>query len=124
MRVRHKTTTAVIGEPQWNEDHVLALHVLGDISGNVAPALANGSVQTGTLVGNVTISLPAVSAGTTEHLSLVLTNDATGGRSVTVTGIQWVGGSAPSFDTAPAAKNILVLRGTPAGWIGDGGKVA
>lgn len=125
MRLRHKTTTAVISGAQWNEDHTLAAHALGNIAGAVTIDLANGSVQTGTLTGNVTFTLPAVAAGTTEHLTLILTNDGTAGRAVTITGIQWVGGAAPIFDTAANAKNIIVLRGTNShGWIGDGGKFA
>ena len=124
MRLRHKTTTATISGPQWNEDHVLASHDLGNITGSVTIDLANGCVQTGTLTGNVTFTLPAVAAGTTEHLTLILTNDATAGRAVTITGIQWVGGAAPTFDTAAAAKNIIVLRGINGAWIGDGGKFA
>lgn len=124
MRLRHKTTTAVIGSAQWNEDHTLAAHALGNITGAVTIGLANGCVQTGTLTGNVTFTLPAVAAGTTEHLTLILTNDSAAGRAVTITGIQWVGGTAPTFDTAAAAKNIIVLRGINGVWIGDGGKFA
>ena len=125
MRLRHATTTATISGTQWNESHVLAAHALGDITGSVSLTLDNGSVQTGTLTGNVTFTLPTVTAGTTEHLTLILTNDATAGRAVTITGIQWVGGTAPTFDTAANAKNIIVLRGTNSnGWIGDGGKFA
>jgi hypothetical protein len=121
MRLRHKTTTATITGTQWNEDHTLAAHALGDITGSVSLTLDNGSVQTGTLTGNVTFTLPTVTAGTTEHLTLILTNDSTAGSAVTITGIQWVGGTAPTFDTAAAAKNIIVLRGTNSnGWIGDG----
>ena len=123
MRLRHATTTATIGATQWNESHVLATHDLGNITGAVSITLENGSVQRGVLAGNVTFTLPTVTAGTAEHLTLILTNDATAGRAVTITGIQWVGGTAPTFDTAAGAKNIIVLRGTNAnGWIGDGGK--
>ena len=124
MRLRHATTTATISGTQWNESHILAAHALGDITGSVSLTLDNGSVQTGTLTGNVTFTLPIVTAGTTEHLTLVLTNDATVGRAVTITGIQWVGGTAPTFDTAASAKNIIVLRGIDGAWIGDGGKFA
>lgn len=122
MRLRHKTTTAPIGGAQWNEDHTLAAHALGSITGSVTIDLANGCVQTGTLTGNVTFTLPAVAAGTTEHLTLILTNDGTAGRAVTITGIQWVGGVAPAFDDSANAKNIIVLRGIDGAWIGDGGK--
>lgn len=125
MRLRHKTTTAVISGPQWNEDHVLASHDLGNISGSVTIDLANGSVQRGVLTGNVTFALPTVPAGTAEHLTLILSNDSTAGRAVTITLIQWVGGAAPTFDTGANAKNIIVLRGTNShGWIGDGGRFA
>lgn len=125
MSLRHATTTAVIGEDEWNEPHVITAHALGNISGAVSITQSSGSVQTGTLTGNVTFTLPTVAAGTTEHLTLILTNDSTAGHAVTITGIQWVGGTAPTFDTAANAKNIIVLRGTDAnGWIGDGGKFA
>lgn len=124
MRLRHKSTTAVIGETQWNEDHVAAAHALGNLTGSVTIDLNHGSVQTGTLTGNVTFTLPSVASGTTEHLTLILTSDATAGRAVTITGIQWVGGTAPTFDTAASAKNIIVLRGIDGAWIGDGGKFA
>ena len=80
MRLRHATTTATISGTQWNESHVLAAHALGDITGSVSLTLDNGSVQTGTLTGNVTFTLPTVAAGTTEHLTLILINDATAGR--------------------------------------------
>lgn len=124
MRLRHKTTTAVIGETQWNESHILAEYSLGNISGTVSITLENGSVQSATLTGNVTFTLPSVAAGTTEHLTLILSNDGTAGRAVTITGVEWFGGVAPTFDTAASAKNIVVLRGTNSGWIGDGGKAA
>lgn len=124
MRLRHATTTATIGETQWNESHVLAAHALGGRVGTTPITLDNGSVQTATLTGNVTFTLPTVGAGTTEHLTLILSNNATGGHAVTITGVQWVGGTAPTFDTSANAQNIIVLRGIGGAWIGDGGKFA
>ena len=121
MKLRHKTTTAVIAGTQWNEDHTVATHALGTLGATVTIDLANGMLQTATLGANLTITLPSVAAGVTEHLTLLLTNDATAGRSVTITGIQWITGTAPTFDDAANATNIIVLRGTSAGWIGDGG---
>lgn len=124
MRLRHATTTATIGETQWNESHVLAAHALGGRVGVTPITLDNGSVQTATLTGNVTFTLPTVGAGTTEHLTLILSNNATGGHAVTITGVQWVGGTAPTFDTSANAQNIIVLRGIGGAWIGDGGNFA
>lgn len=124
MRLRHATTEAIIGEDEWNESHVLAAYDLGEIPSAANISLENGSVQTGTITTNVTLALPSVAAGTTEHLTLILTNDSTGGRAISVDGAQWVGGEAPEFNDTANAKNIIVLRGTSAGWIGDGGVVA
>lgn len=124
MRLRHATVVPPIDGPQWNESHVLAAHDLGNVGGEVLVVLEHGSVQLGRLVANTTFVLPPVAAGTTEHLSLILSNDAAGGRAVTVAGVSWIGGAAPVFDTAAGAKNIIVLRGVHGQWIGDGGVVA
>lgn len=97
-------------------------HDLGVVVGGVTVSLYLGHLITMTLGGNITITLPGVGAGTTEHLTLLLTNDGTAGRSITIPGIVWLGGVAPTFDPAASARNIIVLRGTAAGWIGDGGK--
>lgn len=125
MRLRHKTTTAVITGTQWNEDHALAAAALGALGATHTVDLTSGSVQRGTLDANVTITLPAIPAGTTEHLTLILTNDATPGRSITITsgaGFDWITGVAPTLDDAASARNILFFRGTDGeGWIGDGG---
>jgi hypothetical protein len=127
VKLRHKTTTATIGQTQWNEDHSLPDHALGNLGAAVTIDLANGAVQTGTVNGNVTITLPAVTAGLSEHLTLILTNDATGGYAITVqgdagVGFAWVGGSAPTLSDVASERNVLVFRGTNGeGWIGDGG---
>lgn len=115
MRLRHLTTEAVVGGTEWNENHVLAAHSLGSISGSVSITLDNGSVQSGTLTGTTTFTLPSVASGTTEHLTLILGN--TGSHSITITGATWVTGAAPDLDD----DCIIVLRGTAAGWIADGG---
>ena len=127
MKLRHKTTTAVIGGTQWNEDHTRPRHALGDLPAAVTLDLANGSVQSGTVVGNTAITLPAIPAGMAEHLTLFLTNDDTGpDHAITVQGdtgvsFTWAAGAAPALDGANLARNVLVFTGTDTeGWVGDG----
>lgn len=124
MKLRHKTTTAVIGATQWNEDHSVPIHALGALGATETIDLANGSVQTGTVDANVTITLPAIPAGTTEHLTLILTNWG-GPWAITVesaAGFVWLTGTAPTLGTATGNRNVLVFRGVDGdGWIGDGG---
>jgi hypothetical protein len=72
---------------------------------------AAGWVKTITLTGNcvMTITAPGV-VGRTYTLELVLTQDGTGGRTVTWPGsVQWPGGVAPVLSTAAAAVDRIVL---------------
>jgi hypothetical protein len=125
MKLRHKTTTALIGGTQWNEDHSLPTHSLGSLGSTETIDLANGSVQIGTVDATVTITLPSIPTGTTEHLTLFLTNSGAG-NAITITsaaGFEWLGGVAPELNDADAARNVLVFRGADGqGWVGDGGE--
>ena len=124
MKLRHKTTTATIGGAQWNEDHSVPIHALGALGSAETIDLANGSVQTGTVDASVMITLPAIPPGTTEHLTLILTNSG-GPWAITVesaAGFVWLTGTAPTLGTAAGNRNVLVFRGADgSGWIGDGG---
>lgn len=119
LNIDHATPSAdkPLAHAVWDEPHdvVVPTHALGSISGSVSIDLTNGSVQTGALTGAVTFALPSVAANTTEHLTLILTNAGT--HAITVTGAAWVSGAAPDLGN----DCIIVLRGTSAGWIADGG---
>lgn len=119
INIDHQTPSAdkPLAHAVWDEPHDVTVpaHALGSISGTVALDTDNGSVQTGTLTGGVTFTLPSVAANTTEHLTLILTN--AGSHSIAITGASWVSGAAPDLDD----DCIIVLRGTAAGWIADGG---
>lgn len=84
---------------------------LGSISGTTTCNLASGTCFTGTLTGNVTINFsnwPA-SPALTEPL-LILTQDGTGGRTITITGVIWEPtGSPPTFNTAAGSVNVIPL---------------
>jgi len=80
--------------------------------------LTNGMKQKSTLTGNATLTITATSAPT-GHYQLRLIQDATGGRSVTWSGIsstQWLGSStAPAINTAANGQtivNIFVVGGS------------
>lgn len=100
-------------------------HALGALGSTETIDLANGPVQTGTVDANVTITLPSIPSGKAEHLTLILTNSG-GPWAITIAsaaGFVWLTGTAPTLDTASAARNMLVFRGADgSGWIGDGGK--
>ena len=116
-----------LAREKWDEAHSVSLprHDLGDISGTVSLDLSNGTAQLAQVIGETTLDLPAIPSVTTEHLTLLLTNDATGGHGISVTaagGFAWVTGEAPTFDDSANARNVLVFRGIASeGWIGDGG---
>lgn len=101
--------------------------------GDMAPYAASGSVS-GTfalseatvtrtrrvsLVGNATFTLPTPSAGISFTYTLVLVQDATGGRTVTwPTAVKWHKGTKPTLSTAANAIDLVHLFWTGAEWIG------
>lgn len=101
-----------------------AYYNLGTISGTVNINLTNSDTQIGTLSGNTTIVLPALAAGQTRQLTLIITNSSAGGHAITVPSVAWIGQGAPQFNVAANARNILLFRGIDGLWIGDGGPVA
>jgi hypothetical protein len=69
-----------------------------------------------TLTGNCTFSLSGGTAGQLQTITLILREDATAGRTITLPGtIKWSGGLAPTFDTGAGAINIVRLMTPDAG---------
>lgn len=84
----------------------------------VAPATA--TVHNLTLTGNVTLAMPSAPSGAV-YLTLVLRQDATGGRSTTwPSSVAWVDGVAPTLSTAAGTESVVVLFTLNAGssWTG------
>jgi hypothetical protein len=83
---------------------------------------ANGKSQRITLTAaSVTITAPpSPSSGDEKEILLEVIQDATGGRTLTFSGITWAtsGGVAPAYNTASNASTYYFLRGTSIGWIG------
>lgn len=91
--------------------------------GSVSSALdlIHAATQTATLTGNVTLSLPALPAGTGVTLDLYLTQDGTGGWDVTWPAeVRWDGGSAPALAADDGDTTHLELTTLDGGstWLG------
>jgi hypothetical protein len=69
-----------------------------------------GYIKTITLTGNCTFTLTGATSGLVGTLQLVLTQDGTGGRTVTWPGsVQWPSGAAPALPSAAGAVERVTL---------------
>ena len=82
------------------KDYAETVYAGGNSGTSQTLALTNGNVQTWTMNGNCTFTMPSGStlqAGSS--LTLILTQDGTGSRTGTFTGVKWAGGTAPTLTT-------------------------
>lgn len=97
---------------------------LGNISGAVSVSLANGSVQYGTLTGNITsLTITGEAASPAGNsLTLYLTQDGTGSRTLTTgAGYRTAGGAGLTLSTANGSVDILVFITKDQGTTWDAG---
>lgn len=93
------------------KDYAEIPYSLGSIASAVTLNFENGNFQYGTLIGNVTftISNPPAS-GQVGSMTLELTQDATGSRTVTFPGsVKFAGGTPPTLSTNANARDVLVF---------------
>lgn len=94
-----------------HKDYAETVYAGGDTSTAVTLDETNGNTQTWTVSGNCTFTMPSgagLQPGTA--LTLILTQDSTGSRTGTFTGVKWAGGSgnAPTLTTtASTGTDIL-----------------
>ena len=82
------------------KDYSETVYAGGNTSTAVTLAETNGNVQTWTMTGNCTFTMPSgagLQAGSS--LTLILTQDGTGSRTGAFTGVKWAGGTAPTLTT-------------------------
>jgi hypothetical protein len=79
-------------------------------------SLASGTFQTVTLTGNCTFTMPTATAG--QSFILIVSQDATGGRTATFTSVKWPGGSAPTITATASAVDILSFVANGSVWYG------
>ena len=92
-----------------HKDYAETVYAGGNTGTSQTLAETNGNVQTWTMNGNCTFTMPSGSglqAGTS--LTLILTQDGTGSRTGAFTGVKWAGGAAPTLTTT-ATTGIDVL---------------
>jgi hypothetical protein len=94
------------------KDYAETVYAGGNSGTSQTLALTNGNVQTWTMNGNCTFTMPSGStlqAGSS--FTLILTQDGTGSRTGTFTGVKWAGGTAPTLTTT-ATSGIDILTFT------------
>ena len=94
------------------KDYAETVYAGGNSGTSQTLALTNGNVQTWTMNGNCTFTMPSGStlqAGSS--FTLILTQDGTGSRTGTFTGVKWAGGTAPTLTTT-ATYGIDILTFT------------
>ena len=107
---------AVVGADQimsavTHKDYSETVYAGGNTTGTLTLDETNGNTQTWTVSANCTFTMPSgagLQAGTA--LTLILTQDSTGSRTGTFTGVKWAGGSgsAPTLTTtATTGTDIL-----------------
>ena len=93
------------------KDYAETVYAGGNSSTAVTLAETNGNVQTFTMTGNCTFTMPSGSglqAGTS--MTLILTQDGTGSRTGAFTSVLWDGGTAPTLTTtATTGVDILTF---------------
>jgi len=82
----------------------------------ITVSLANGTVQNLTLTGNATITMPTAVAG--KSFIIILSQDATGGRTVTWSTVSWPSATAPTITSTASKKDIYSFFSDGTNWYG------
>ncbi len=93
-----------------HKDYSETVYAGGNTATSKTLAETNGNVQTWTMTGNCTFTMPSGSglqAGTS--LTLILTQDGTGGRTGAFTGVKWAAAATPTLSTGAADIDILTF---------------
>lgn len=105
----------------------------GDMQLVLGPASVSGTVTLGsadlpstrlwTLTGNTTLNLPTPGSSRSGTITLVLTQDGTGNRTLTIPGVKWPDGIAQGPAAAAGTISVIHLLWTGSAWLGlVGGK--
>ena len=98
-------------------NYVETVVAIGNSSTSQTLSLTNGTVQTVTMTGNCTFTMPTATAG--KSFILIATQDATGSRTAVFTSVKWAGGTAPTLTTtATTGVDILTFVADGTNWYG------
>lgn len=93
-----------------------AVVAIGNSSTAKTIALTNGTVQTCTLTGNCTFTMPTATAGKS---FLLLLKTGAGSFTATFTGVRWSGGTAPTITATANKLDVVSFVADGANWYGS-----
>lgn len=98
-------------------NYVETVVAIGNSGTSQTLALTNGTVQTVTMTGNCTFTMPTNVAG--KSFILIAVQDGTGSRTATFTSVKFAGGVAPTLTTtASTGRDILTFVADGTNWYG------
>ena len=98
-------------------NYVESVVAIGNSGTTQTLALTNGTVQTVTMTGNCTFTMPTATAG--KSFILIAVQDGTGSRTATFTSVKWAGGTAPTLTTtATTGRDIFAFVSDGTNWYG------
>jgi hypothetical protein len=98
-------------------NYVETVVAIGNSGTSQTLALTNGTVQTVTMTGNCTFTMPTATAG--KSFILIAVQDGTGSRTATFTSVKFAGGVAPTLTTtATTGRDILTFVADGTNWYG------
>ena len=109
-------TTGTLTNPTVT-DYVESVVAIGNTGTAQTIALTSGTVQTATLTGNCTFTMPTATAG--KSFILLLRQDATGGRTATFTGVKFNAAGAPTITATANKMDILTFVADSTNWYGS-----
>ena len=114
-------TTPTIATPVLTNptvtNYVESVVAIGNSGTTQTLSLTSGTVQTVTMTGNCTFTMPTATAG--KSFILICTQDGTGSRTATFTGVKFPGGTAPTLTTtATTGIDIISFVANGTSWFG------
>jgi hypothetical protein len=98
-------------------NYVESVVAIGDTGASKTISLTSGTVQTATLTGNCTFTMPTATAG--KSFILLLRQDATGNRTATFTGVKFNSAGAPTITATANRLDILTFVADGTNWYGS-----
>ena len=106
------TTSGLVMSGSYTEGVVS----IGNSSTTKTLSLTNGTVQTVTMTGNCTFTMPTASAG--QSFILIVSSGA-GGFTGVFTSVKWPGGASPTLTTTASRWDILTFVSDGTFWYGN-----
>jgi hypothetical protein len=109
-------TSKTLTNPSIN-DYTEGVTAIGNSGTTQTLSLTAGTVQTVTMTGNCTFTMPTATAG--KSFILIATQDGTGSRTATFTSVKFPNGAAPTLTTtATTGRDILTFVSDGTNWYG------